>query len=323
MYEGQALRQGLESTQKYSESISLENPELQLFVRPDLGGRIDQVHDKKTGQNWLWHPPDYDESHRTLPLGASFDENWTGGWDEIFPNDVEGEFREYQLIDHGEFWSQAWAVKSHMPFDLHLELMCQTVPVHVKKRIQLHPTKPEFTLTYSFQNQSDQEIPFLFKHHAAIAIEPDDEILLPNCLIEPVVLDFSRIIGRDGKTQFPTALDANGNEVNVQHTQARSSQLQEFFYSSELAVGECGISKPRLENGTTPLRSTLKFRFDTADFPYVWVFQSYGGWCDRYVLILEPCTTMPYDLETACQQGTAAILQPHETQTRTLTVRLE
>lgn len=317
------MRQGLESTQKNSESIDLENSELQLVVRPDLGGRIDQLHDKRTEQNWLWHPSDYDGSQtRTLPLGASFDNNWTGGWDEIFPNDVEGEFREYQLVDHGELWSQGWDVKAHTPSSLHLELMCQTVPVHVQKTIQLHPTEPEFTLTYRFQNQSDQEIPFLFKHHAAIAIEPGDEILLPDCLIEPVVLDFSRIIGRDSKTRFPIALDADGNEVNLQYTQERSSQLQEFFYSSDLAVGACGISKSRSGKGTST-RSTLKLRFDTADFPYVWVFQSYGGWCDRYVLILEPCTTMPYDLETACQRGTAAILQPRETQTRTLTVRLE
>ncbi|MBW4538043.1 MAG: hypothetical protein KME43_02735 [Myxacorys chilensis ATA2-1-KO14] len=110
------MRQGLESTQQNSESINLENSNLQRVVRPDSRGRIEQLYDKTT-------EPD--------------------------------------------------------------------------------------ALTYSFQNQSDQEIPFLFKHHAAIsaernsegtvwsfakriAIEPSDEILLPNCLIESGVRD-SRI----------------------------------------------------------------------------------------------------------------------------------
>ncbi|MCY7277957.1 MAG: aldose 1-epimerase family protein, partial [Phormidesmis sp. CAN_BIN44] len=63
--------------------------------------------------------------------------------------------------------------------------------------------------------------------------------------------------------------------------------------------------------------------FDTADFPYVWVLQSYGGWRDYYVLVMEPCTTIPYDLDVACQNGTAAQLKPKELQTRTLTVRIQ
>jgi galactose mutarotase-like enzyme len=316
--EGKELLQDLESTpQNFSQSIVLENADLQLMVRPDLGGRIDQVYDKTTKRNWLWHSPGYDASKtRALSVGASFDENWTGGWDEIFPNDVEGDFQGYQLADHGELWSQSWEVKEHSSLTLRLGLICQTVPVRVEKTIQLHATKPEFTLTYRFENLSVEEIPFLFKHHAAIAIEAGDDILLPDCLIEPVVLDFSRIIGREGKTRFPHAFGADGQEVDLRQTPARSSQLQEFYYSSELATGECGIYNPRS-------RSAFKMLFDRADFPYVWVFQSYGGWRNHYVLILEPSTTMPYDLEIACQNGTVAQLKPHETQSRTLTVRLE
>lgn len=45
----------------------------------------------------------------------------------------------------------------------------------------------------------------------------------------------------------------------------------------------------------------------------VGVFQSYGGWRGHYVLVLEPCTTIPYDLEVACRNGTAALLKPPKT----------
>jgi galactose mutarotase-like enzyme len=296
---------------------TLENAQIKLTIRPDLGGRIDQLQDHKTGREWLWHTSDYDPSQsRTLAIGASFDDHWTGGWDEIFPNDVAGEFQGRQLVDHGELWSSAWEVIANSSFSITMTRDCQTVPVRIEKTIRLDTAQPQAQIEYLFQNQSNETIPFLFKQHAAIAIEAGDEILLPDCLIEPVELGFSKIIGRSGQTRFPKALAADGQEIQVQRIPPASSQLQEFYYSSNLAVGECGIRNQRSQ-------STLLFRFDTADFPYVWVFQSYGGWREHYVLVLEPCTTIPYDLAVACRNGTAAQLKPQETQRRTLTVCLQ
>lgn len=297
--------------------ITLENAEMRLIVRPDLGGRIDQLQDCKTGRKWLWHPANYDPAQtRNLPVGASFDDNWSGGWDEIFPNDGAGPFRQWQLVDHGELWSQAWEVLDKTALGIKMKYTCQTVPVVVEKTILLDASQPEARIEYWFQNQSDATIPFLFKQHTAIAIEAGDEILLPDCLIQPVALGFSKIIGRDEKTRFPKALNAEGQEIEVQRIPPAESKSQEFYYSSELATGECGIRNARSQ-------SALVMQFDTADFPFVWVFQSYGGWKDHYVLVMEPCTTMPYDLDIACQQGTCAQLQPQETQHRTLTVRLQ
>ncbi len=187
------------------------------------------------------------------------------------------------------------------------------MPVSVEKTIQLSPNDPEVTIAYSFQNQSDQTIPFLFKQHCAIAIQADDEILLPDCLIEPAFLEFSKIIGQNQKTRFPKAFAADGQEIEVQKIPPKSSKLQEFYYCSDLAIGECGI---RSQN------STFLMSFDTVDFPYVWLFQSYGGWRDHYVLVMEPATTIPFDLEVACQNRTIAQLKPHELQQRTLKAKL-
>ncbi|MBL1174944.1 DUF4432 family protein [Pantanalinema sp. GBBB05] len=201
-------------------------------------------------------------------------------------------------------------------FSITLKYQCQTVPVAVEKTIQLEPTRPEAHILYQLHNQSDQVIPFLLKQHAAIAIEAGDEILLPDCWIEPAFLEFSKIMGQAGKTRFPNALAADGKEVQVQYIPNSSSKLQEFYYSSDLAVGQCGIRHRRSH-------SSLLMRFDTTDFPFVWVFQSYGGWRDHYVLVMEPATTMPADLEVACQQGTVAQLQPQSIQHRRLTICLE
>ncbi|MDX2097899.1 MAG: DUF4432 family protein, partial [Leptolyngbyaceae cyanobacterium bins.59] len=172
------------------------------------------------------------------------------------------------------------------------------------------------SIEYFFENQSRDRIPFLLKQHAAIVIEAGDEILLPDCMIEPVALEFSKLIGQPGKSRFPSAIDANGKKIQINTIPPASSQLQEFYYCSELAIGECGI-----RNQAT--QSALKMKFDSADFPYVWVFQSYGGWKNHYVLVMEPATTIPYDLEVACQNGTVAYLEPDAIQQRRLRVCLE
>ncbi len=296
--------------------LTLENAAMTLIIRPDLGGRVDRLQDRHTGRDWLWHPAEYTGETRSLPIGTSFDDHWTGGWDEIFPNDAAGTFQGYQLVDHGEFWSQSWEVLEASQLCVTMAYQCQTVPVALEKTVWLDETRSEARIEYRFENQSEATIPFLFKQHCAIAITEGDEILLPDSLIEPVTLDFSTIIGQAKQTRFPLAFAADGQEITVQQIPARSANLQEFWYTSNLATGMCGIRRAADQ-------SSLVMRFDTADFPYVWVFQSYGAWHNHYVLVMEPATTIPYDLDIACEQGTIAELQPKETQFRTLTVGLE
>ncbi len=230
------------------------------------------------------------------------------GWDEIFPNDASGVFQGRDLVDHGELWSQGWEIAEASNNSVRLKHECRTVPVSVEKVIRLDATQPEAEIQYRFQNRSGETIPFLLKQHAAIAIEAGDEILLPDCLVEPAFLEFSKIIGRQEKTRFPKAFAADGTEVDLRYTPPPSSKLQEFYYSSDLATGQCGIRNARS-------RSSLLMTFDTSDFPYVWVFQSYGGWQDHYVLVLEPCTTMPSDLDVAYSNGTIAQLAPTKNNT--------
>lgn len=296
--------------------VTLENAEIRLIVRPDLGGRIDQLEDLQTHHSWLWHPPHYNaEVTRSLPIGLSFDEQWTGGWDEIFPNDTAELFQGRTLVDHGELWSQCWQVLDSSPLSLTLTYLCQTVPVRVEKTIQLQPHRPEAKVIYWFENQSEEAIPFLFKHHAAIAIEAGDEILLPDCWVEPAFSEFSQLIGQPGKTRFPRAIGVNGETIDLRTIPPPASHLQEFYYAFDLASGYCGIHHQRTQ-------SALVMTFDTTDFPYVWMFQSYGGWRDHYVVVVEPSTTMPFNLEEACRQRTVAWLQPQERQCRTLTLQL-
>jgi galactose mutarotase-like enzyme len=299
---------------------TLSNGQLSVVVRPDLGGRIDYLTDLRTGKEWLWHPPDYAGLTRVLETGASFDTNWSGGWDEMFPNDAACSFDGRPLPDHGELWSSSWLqssnVSSGTPLSLSLNHPCKTVPVNVGKTISLSPSSAELRIDYRFENLSDRKLPFLFKLHPALAIEAGDEIIMPEAMIEPVDLGFSTLVGQKGKTAFPIALSKAGTQISINQVRERDSVSREFLYATDLAQGWCG-----LKNRRTGM--TLRLEFSLADFPYVWLFQSYGGWNNHYVLMLEPCTNVPYDLTQATAQGTCASLNPHEIRLMRILVKIQ
>lgn len=297
--------------------IVLENSEIRVSVRPDLGGRMDQITDLKTGRDWLWHPPGYDSTRsRMLKKGDSFDENWTGGWEDIFPNDAAGRFRMWELVDHGELWSRSWSVIETNERGVKMALTCETVPVGVEKTVVLDPVKARVSLSYVFKNKSADSIPFLFKMHPAIAIEEGDELQLPDCRVEPVDLGFSRLIGRKGEFRFPVVEDSQGRTFSLKTALSPETEAREFFYCSDLAEPKCGLYNRR--SGTS-----IHLRFDGSCFPFVWVLQSYGGFRGHYVTLIEPSTTKPYDLEEACRNGTIARLDPCGIKEYSLEVQIE
>ncbi|HEX7125221.1 MAG TPA: DUF5107 domain-containing protein [Thermodesulfobacteriota bacterium] len=295
--------------------ITLENGHLVLTIRPDLGGRIENLVDRRTGRTWLWHPDVYEPAPRTLPIGASFDDHWTGGLDEVFPNDAAGRFGGRNLVDHGELWSRPWTVLETSPYLVTMRLACRTVPVVVEKAIEVDPDRPEARLHYRLDHRGDAPLPFLFKLHAAVRVAAGDRILLPPCTVEPVTLDFSTIVGRAEPTPWPIAHDAAGEPVRLDLVPPREANAQEFLYASGLGDGFCGVEDGR-GNGE------LLFRFDLAAFPCVWLFQSYGRWRGHYVVVLEPATTMPYDLHEALARGTCAVLEPGATRALDVAVSL-
>jgi hypothetical protein len=264
----------------------------------------------------VWHPNDYVRSNRPLQVGAPFDDNWRGGWEEVFPNDAAGEFQDYSLVDHGELWSQPWKTIEAALNGIKMSYRCDRVPVEVEKTIVFSDGGPSFRLHYRFRHLGTRPLPYLFKLHPAIAIEPGDEILLPSCKVEPVSLDFSSIIGQEGKTSFPTARSQSGDTILINHIPPRESQKQEFFYATELSEGWAGI-----RNHIS--KTDLKIRFDRKDNPNVWVFQSYGKWRGHYTLVLEPCTNVPWDLAEALKSGTCAVLQPGARQEYHFEVRID
>lgn len=296
-------------------TVTLANPYLALAVRPECGGRIDQFTDLARDKVWLWHPPGYDPAApRVLAPDPGFDAHWQGGFEEMFPNDAGCTVAGRALPDHGEAWSAAWTVSTRTPHSLAMQLACTSVPVRLEKELRLERDAPVVHLRYRVVNLTAARLPCMLKLHPALAVEEGDQIELPGCTVEAVAPSFSRLIGQAAPSRWPEARAADGSLVRLDRTLPRTTQAREFIYCSELEEGRCGVRNARTG-------SLFQLEFDRADFPFVWVFQSYGGFQDHYVLMLEPCTGKPYDLNEVIAQNNALWLPPGGE--RTLEVTLE
>jgi hypothetical protein len=124
------------------------------------------------------------------------------------------------------------------------------------------------------------------------------------------------MIGRAEKTSFPKAYNQEGEEIDVSRIPARDSEAREFYYGTEISEGRCGVFNPRTD-------TRFVMEFDRFHFPTIWNFQSYGGWNGHYMAVLEPCTTVPWDLNEAVKNKTCAILRPFDVQERRISFSFE
>jgi Domain of unknown function (DUF5107) len=128
--------------------LRLENEALTVDVLPDLGGKILQITHRTLGRSFLWHNPR--QRLRRLPLGASYDDHFFGGWDELLPNDVVESIAGETLVDHGELWTTPLsAVVEGMT--VVLSGLLPITPLRFEKRIALTGGK-SIEVRYKLEN---------------------------------------------------------------------------------------------------------------------------------------------------------------------------
>jgi len=273
--------------------VRLESADLQVDVAPGVGGRVISLIDKHTGHEFLWR----NQALRLelKPSGTEYDPNFYGGIDELLPNDLVEQIDGVDCPDHGELWTTALdyeitddqlTVRGSLPkFGLGYE-----------REMRLRPDAPWLDFKYRITNAASQPRHFLWKLHAALAVEAGDVIECPARQARIVDPAWSRF-----KTVAPfTWPKLEGRATNVVPPK---DGTMDFFYLYDLPVGEMSWRRPD---------SGLKcgYRFDSTVFPCAWLFASYGGFLGHYTIILEPCTTMPMSVNDASVQGHCSRLEP-------------
>jgi len=287
------------------DAIVLENGLLRAVVLPTLGGRVWELLDKARGRQWIWNRGP--ENLRAQPVGASYDDVWAGGWEELFPNDAPGRFEDRDLPDHGEWWATGWEVVELI--DDPEPRVRLSAPMHV---VRASCTK-EFSLTadgatlvvrYRIRSHESRPFHFLFKQHLPVGLTPDCLLQLPGGIARCVDPAFGSHVTDPAEFSWPWTAGGT-HSVDLRRIPAPSSRAREFLYVRSLPAPWCGVDD--LAN-----RASLRMKFDATQLPYVWLFLTYGGWQDYYTAVLEPCTNCPKDLAEAVRLGQSARLEPGE-----------
>ncbi len=281
-------------------TITVDNGVLRFALFPDLGGRIFSLIHRPTGKEILWRNPSLAPAQ--LPTGA-FDDCWTGGWDELFPNDETATLDDTAYPDHGELWSATWDCEVQGGNTVYLCTETAASRCRVEKWITVDEGEERIRFRHRLQNLCARKLPYLWKLHPALAISPGDSILIPAARIrlEPECLG---TLG-GGPLEFNGPLLALPDRtVDLRVVAPASSREMHFYYGLDLREGWCA-------SYDQARRLAAGLAFPKELFTSCWLFASYGGWRDHYVAVLEPSTAWPFRLEQAAASGQCAELAPH------------
>lgn len=286
-----SIREGLQ--RDGTPVIRLENDFLQLEIAPGVGGRITSLVDKASGHDFLWRNGGL--TLAGLTPYSEYDPNFYGGIDELIPNDLPEDLYGYESPDHGELWTTALEYEVQGD-EVVLSRLLPLCGLHYERRIALRADAPFVDLHYRITNESSEERAFLWKLHAALAIEPGDRIVCPARTGQVVDLAWSRW---ETLTPFAWPFVEQGRADVVPECDGTI----DFLYLYDLEAGRIGLHSQNND-------LLFEYQFDTGVFPYAWYFASYGGFDGHYVAVLEPCTTMPLSVIEAAQLKQCSLLAP-------------
>jgi len=280
----------------------MENPYLRVSIAPSVGGRIVSLTHKPSGHDFLWR-----NSRPTLSKqqkGAAYDPSFYGGVDELLPNDCPETIAGIACPDHGELWTTALA---HEVSGTELVLRADLAyGLRYERRMSLADREPSIACRYTITNTTDSDRPFLWKLHAALAIQEGDRIVCPAAEAIPLDLDWTRC-----REKKPFAWPMYG-DLDMSRVPARGNSA-EFLSLSGLRAGTMRWERPSAG-------LWFEYRFDTAVFPWCWYFASFGKFDGHYVAILEPCTCGRYLMAEAAPLGLCSGLAPGQSLRTTVTI---
>jgi hypothetical protein len=269
-------------------AVVLENRYLRVVILPAAGAKILQITYKPLDAGLLWENPR--NAPARLAINSRYDDVWSGGWDELFPNDeatlIDGE----AYPDHGELWTADWRAEAFGGADevgVRLRVVTPISAIAVEKTITLRRDATQLAFRHVLGNPGSAPFPFLWKLHPAFAVSAAHRIDFPAMQVirEP---GFPGTLGGAPPCfDWPHAL-IDGQAVDLRRIPEASARQLYFFYGTRMQAGWCALT-----NTATQLACGLVF--DQAVFPSCWLFASYGGWRGHNVAVLEPCTGYPVD----------------------------
>lgn len=297
-------------------AVVLENRHLRGVLLPGLGSKLISLVDKRADAELLWRNDRVPV--RPVPFGAAYDDAFLGGWDELFPNDEAEELAGEPMPDHGELWSSPWTVTASGADGeqawVELELRPPVSATRLRKRLVLG-RGADLRVDYEVTNQGRRDLPYLWKGHVAVAVEPGTRVSMAAGEVLVHAFGAPRVRPGGGSFRWPVATESGSTYDFRELPDTADRGVSELLMATELSEGRCGVEHPS--------GAGLSLEWDRAALPSCWLFGSYGGgWRGLDVLVLEPCTGYGMSVNDGVGAGTHQILPAGGTRRWALTARV-
>lgn len=273
--------------------LYMTNNILEVEVAPELGGKITELKDVKTGFSFLWKDPA--GILKKCPPGSDFDPNFYGGIDEVLPNDMSEIIDGISFPDHGELWTSPLTFCADEK-GISMTGRLSLTGLEYTKKIELCSGIPAVKLHYTIKNSTNLARKVLWKFHAALEIDAGDEVF---CSARKArVADAQWSFRKNTQPFLWPVLDGNRtNEILPE------GSGMDFIYLYDFYDGCMGLNR-KSKN------ITFAYCFDKEVFPYAHYFVSYGEFRGHYTAVLEPGTAMTYSVCESAQMGKCLVLEP-------------
>jgi hypothetical protein len=286
--------------------VVLENRFLRVLVLPEAGAKIWQITYKPLDADLLWNnvrnPP------ARLPMNSRYDDVWSGGWDELFPNDEASVIAGEAYPDHGELWTGQWEFETFSSGEevgVKLRFLTPISCIQVEKTIAMRRDQAHIFFHHRFTNLGGESFPFLWKLHPAMKVTPQHRIDFPAMQVEIEPAFPGTLEGATQPASWPY-VEIGGKKIDLRKITSIKQRQLYFFYGTGVKEGWCALT-----NTETGL--ACGWNYDPAVFPCCWLFATYGGWRNYNVAVLEPCTGHPLNFAAMQAAGRQKVLAPGET----------
>jgi len=299
-----------------------------MSVLPQLGGKIYEIVDLRTGRDWLWKNP-----HIPLSLpGPNMDyekELDSGGWDEILfsVKSSELELPDGLLLsigDHGLLVDKAWR-EIGTGINEGGQVVCEMLATGVtpnfslNRKIVLDAEQAKFELQYTLTNTGETSWPWFWCAHPLLAIEPGMHINLKK---DQPILQVQNGITEAGTDQgWPILISADGAPVDLENIFEKSSEPE--TYCQKLYARSDG----NICLSTSDDSERFCISYDPETLPWLGLWLNKNGWSgcgsEPYLnLGLEPSSSSHDTLAKAFSHGQAVLIQPGKSKSWSLSISL-
>jgi galactose mutarotase-like enzyme len=305
-------------------ALVMENETVRLVVVPETGARIVSLYDKLARYEWLVSP---EQAHafRALPSGTPFNENHSGGWDEMLPTIVAcvypgpGARQGLALPDHGEIWTLPWSDAGCDAAGIRLSVTGATLPYRLTRSLALNG-EGELSLEYQLVNLGDEPLLYLWAAHPQFACQPGARIELPPTETEVVNVlpgSWGPEFGTPGTyNTWPAIPQPSGATLHQDLIAGpETGRGRKFYLPPERPIQWAAIHQPTAG-------CALRLAWDAARLPYCGVWVDEGCLNQVATAAIEPTNAYYDDLGLAAHNGRVGEIAAGISTSWRLTVRL-